>query len=366
MEISTSILNASDRIDSVLKLNRTNTSYIHVDVMDGKFVDNVEFNINEINAVNRVAKYPMDIHLMVNDPISYIVKLKNMNISYITFHLEIRKKKEKIISKIKELGYKVGISIKPNTDIKKLEPYLKDIDMVLVMSVEPGQGGQKFLDNTVNRVNELKKIIDDGGYDIKIEVDGGINNETILKLQNVDIAVVGSYIVNSDNYYNKIEKLINNVNNVKLIDKEGISNLLTGIGLFLIFVAAIMDLGSINFNIIKSIYSNFWIFLMGYFSLSIGMFIKPLNVNNIDNDKKVKLLNKKKNLYKILLGIGFLLLIILIVNCFFNGLVDLSVESFIIGIYFLMLLYCPIMLLAVLFIVVSIVKLSEIKRLSQK
>ena len=215
MMISTSILNAKDRIDSVLKLNRTNTSYIHIDVMDGKFVDDIQFKINEINAVNMVTKYPMDVHLMVNDPIKYILELKDMNIEYITFHLEIRRSKEKIISKIKEAGYKVGISIKPDTDISKLEPYLKDIDMILVMSVEPGRGGQEFIENTVDRVNKIKKMIDDNDYDIKIEVDGGINDKTISKLENIDIAVVGSYIINSDNYYMSINRLLKSKLNFK-------------------------------------------------------------------------------------------------------------------------------------------------------
>jgi len=208
MMIATSILNSKDRINSVLKLNRTNTSYVHIDVMDGKFVSDTQFSLNEITAVNRVSKYPMDVHLMVNDPISYIVKLRNMNISYITFHLEIRKNKDKIIKLIKDMGYKVGISIKPGTDIEKLRPYLDDIDMILVMSVEPGCGGQKFIDSTLDRVKEVKKLIKESKRDIKIEVDGGINGENISKLSDVDIAVVGTYIINSNNYYDVIEKLL--------------------------------------------------------------------------------------------------------------------------------------------------------------
>lgn len=208
MMISTSILNSSDRVESVLKLNRTNTSYVHIDVMDGKFVSDTQFKLNEISAVNRVSKYPMDVHLMVNDPISYIVKLKNMNISYITFHIEIRKNKEKIINLIKDMGYKVGISIKPDTDIEKLRPYLDDVDMILIMSVEPGLGGQKFIDGTLEKIKEIKKLIKESKRDIKIEVDGGINGENISKLNNIDIAVVGSYVINSDNYYDVIEKLL--------------------------------------------------------------------------------------------------------------------------------------------------------------
>ncbi len=208
MKISTSILDAEHRVDSVIQLNRTNTNYIHVDVMDGKFVSNTSFNeVNEIRAINRVSKYPLDVHLMVENPSKYIMQLQEMNIEFVTFHLEVKKDISILISKIKKLGYKVGIAIKPDTDIKKIEPYLQDIDLVLVMSVEPGRGGQSFLMNTVNRVNELKNMIKENNYSVLIEVDGGINEETIGKLENVDIFVVGSYIVKSDHYYRRIERL---------------------------------------------------------------------------------------------------------------------------------------------------------------
>ena len=244
MEISTSILNSKDRIESIIELNRTNTSYIHIDVMDGKFVSDTQFSVKEIGAVNLVTKYPMDVHLMVNDPLKYINELENMNISYITFHLEIKKDIKKVIDRIKELGYKVGISIKPNTDMQELVPYLKDIDMVLIMSVEPGLGGQKFLNNTLKKIKDLKKIINKESYPIKIEVDGGINDVTIKKLDGVDIAVVGSYIVKSDNYYNSVNSLLESFNNreknIKLLKtKKFILNLIfvfSIILLILIFV----------------------------------------------------------------------------------------------------------------------------------
>ena len=101
MEISTSILNADDRIEAIVKLNRTNHSYVHVDVMDGNFVSDTQFNVNEIRAVNVVSNYPLDVHLMVDDPMKYINKLDDLNIKYITFHVEIKKNVSKIISKIK-------------------------------------------------------------------------------------------------------------------------------------------------------------------------------------------------------------------------------------------------------------------------
>ena len=208
MEISTSILNADDRIEAIVKLNRTNHSYVHVDVMDGNFVSDIQFNVNEIRAVNVVSNYPLDVHLMVDDPMKYINKLDDLNIKYITFHVEIKKNVSKIISKIKELGYGVGLSIKPDTDIEELVPYINDIDMILVMSVEPGKGGQKFIDKTIDRIKKIKKIIAKNKYNIKIEVDGGIDDKSITMLDGVDIAVVGSYIIKSDNYSSRINKLL--------------------------------------------------------------------------------------------------------------------------------------------------------------
>ena len=208
MRIAVSVLDCMDRVKGVLELNRTNASFIHIDVMDGKFVPSVQFdNMGEIKGINRVSKYLMDVHLMVDNPSEYIKELDNMNIEFITIHLEIDKDKKEIFKSIRELGYKVGLSIKPNTKVSEIIPYLDDIDMVLVMSVEPGLGGQSFIEGTVDKIRELKELI--GDRNILIEVDGGINNETITKLEGVDIAVVGSYITKSDNYYERIEELLN-------------------------------------------------------------------------------------------------------------------------------------------------------------
>lgn len=255
MKLSASILNAMSRVDSVLELNKTNVNYVHIDVMDGKFVSDSQFKINEIKAINMVSKYPMDIHLMVNDPIKYILELKDMNIEYITFHLEIRRSKEKIIAKIRETGYKVGIAVKPDTDLNKLKPYLKDIDMILVLSVEPGKGGQKFIDGSIDRINEVKKMIDDSGCDIKIEVDGGINDTTITELKNVDIAVVGSYIINSDSYYISVNKLLKSASNNKVNENSNIYrqillyNCLLGLGILsYFFMLSYVFVNKITFN----------------------------------------------------------------------------------------------------------------------
>ena len=209
MKISTSILDCDNRIDAVLKLSHTNTSYIHIDAMDGNFVPATHFmDINEIKNISRVSDKLLDVHLMMDNPITYIEQLSDVNIEFITIHLEINQNKKVIFSKIKEKGYKVGLSIKPSTDVKEVIPYLDDIDMVLIMSVEPGLGGQKFMNATIQRIDELNELIYNSNQDILIEVDGGINNEIITKLENVDIAVVGSYIVKSDNYNEKINTLL--------------------------------------------------------------------------------------------------------------------------------------------------------------
>lgn len=213
MKISTSILNSNNRIESIKKLNRTNTSYIHIDVMDGKFVEDKQFSkINEINAINIMSNNKLDIHLMVENPKYYLRKFKDMNIEFITVHIEIDKEISSIIKSIKGKGYKAGLAIKPETDIKELVPYLPDIDLVLIMSVEPGKGGQKYKSTTTKKIQELRKIIDENNYNVLIEVDGGINDETIEKINKADIAVVGSYIIKNDNYYKSVQTLLNKTN----------------------------------------------------------------------------------------------------------------------------------------------------------
>ena len=207
MRISTSILSMEDRVRGVEELNYTNTSYVHVDVMDGKFVSNEQFNdISEIDEINLVSVKPLDVHLMVADPLKYIEKFYNMNIEFITLHVEVLSNIEQIIDKIHYMGYKVGLAIKPMTDMRELSIYLDMIDMILVMSVEPGYGGQKFIPKTVDRIKEIKKLI--GNRNILVEVDGGINDTTISLVRDADIVVAGSYIVNSDDYNQRVDSLL--------------------------------------------------------------------------------------------------------------------------------------------------------------
>lgn len=206
MKISTSILSAEDRVEAIKKLNNTNTDYIHIDVMDGKFVPNYQMPLKEIIEYERISKKKLDIHLMVENPEEYIKKLTKKNIEYITIHYEINKDLHKIINMIKQKGYKPCISIKPNTNETLIYPYLNKVDMILIMSVEPGLGGQEFIEKTIQKAINIKKQ----NPNILIEMDGGIKDTNINKIKNcVDISVVGSYITNKKNYNEAINILKN-------------------------------------------------------------------------------------------------------------------------------------------------------------
>ena len=175
-KISTSILSSNNLIDTIEKLNKSITDYIHLDVMDGLFVPNTKFSIEELKDILPQLNKPMDIHLMVENPLPYIKAINNPNVEYITIHIEINQDINSLIDTIKSSGYKVCLAIKPNTNIEEIIPYIEKIDMVLIMSVEPGYGGQKFIPNSVERLKAIKKI----NKNILTEVDGGINNEILI------------------------------------------------------------------------------------------------------------------------------------------------------------------------------------------
>ena len=206
MEISVSLLKESNIDEAIEKLNTTNASYFHLDVMDGNFVSNTSYSVLQIKNMIKKCNKKIDAHFMVNDPIYYLDKLKEEKIEYFTFHVELDDV-ESIINKVKECNFKVGLAIKPNTNINVLNRYLDKIDLILVMSVEPGYGGQKFLPSTISRLNDIKSLI--GNRNIKLAVDGGINDDIIKLISNIDIAVVGSYITNNQDYQEQLNKLLN-------------------------------------------------------------------------------------------------------------------------------------------------------------
>ena len=207
IKISTSILSSSDRIKCIKTLNSTNTNYIHIDAMDNKFVPNYQLPPEEINELSKYSKKKFDIHLMVEKPIEYIKKIKCKNIiNNITFHIEVNDNIGNIINFIKTRGDKVGIAINPDTPLDSLDKYLDRIDIVLIMGVNPGFGGQKFIPDTTKKMKELRKR----NKRITIEVDGGIDNNTINEVKEIcDIVTSGSYITGSDNYQKAINDLKN-------------------------------------------------------------------------------------------------------------------------------------------------------------
>lgn len=209
MKISVSILNSNDRVMDVKKLNNTNCDYIHIDVMDGKFVNPTEFSYEEVIDIINVCNKKIDVHLMCKEPIKYIEKLVNYNISNITFHEEVGENLFDIIDLIKKHNIGVGMSIKPNTSVDKFDKYLDKINLVLVMSVEPGYGGQEFMLSSLDKVRELKKRIKDKNLDVKIEIDGGVKdtNINLIKKSGVDISVVGSFVTKSDDFNKSINIL---------------------------------------------------------------------------------------------------------------------------------------------------------------
>lgn len=197
MKVSVSILsNSIKAIDIVKELNKSNADYIHLDIMDGKFVPNKTWTYGEIKKIISYSNKKLDVHFMVLNPEKYLEEYALLNTEYFTFHYECIKDIEKMINLVKSYGLKVGISIKPNTNVKVLFPYLKDIDLVLIMSVEPGKSGQEFIDSSLERINELKSEIIRQNSNTLIEADGGINEETGLLCKNsgVDILVSASYI----------------------------------------------------------------------------------------------------------------------------------------------------------------------------
>lgn len=209
MKISASLLDASDRISSVDKLNQAGISYLHIDVMDGKMVDNIQFqDMDEIKSINNLSRFKLQIHLMVEDVSSYLDRFIGFNIESITFHLETKQDILENIQRIHDMGYRCGIAICPDTDIQDIYPYLDKIDMILLMSVIPGRGGQSFILDTKDKIIMLKNYIDKNHLSVLIEVDGGINDKTISLVKDADVAVVGSYIVKSDNYIERVNSLL--------------------------------------------------------------------------------------------------------------------------------------------------------------
>lgn len=216
VEVSVSILNIKkeNAIQTLYNLETSGINYFHIDVMDGEFVANntTSLMLEYSEYLNQISNLPLDIHLMVKDVESYVKSFEIFEPNILTFHLEAANNTQqalKWIKMIKENNIRGGVSINPNTNIEEVYELLPYIHLVLVMTVEPGKGGQNLLPNTIEKIKKLKQYINENNLEVDIEADGGINTENaeILKQSGTDILVAGTAIINSQNYNNTVNEL---------------------------------------------------------------------------------------------------------------------------------------------------------------
>lgn len=197
-EVSTSFLKEGSYSKYIEMLNNSDTDYIHYDVMDGIFVKNKNLSIKELEKYLSMSKKKNDVHLMVENPEKYIKALSLYNISYLTIHKEIKNYKE-ILNSIRSYGIKPGLAVNPETNIENIFEDLDKISLVLLMSVHPGKSGQEFIEETTNKISVLKEEMSKRNLNVKISIDGGIKEEVLDKIKDVDIVVSASYILNDLN-----------------------------------------------------------------------------------------------------------------------------------------------------------------------
>ncbi len=201
--IAPSILSAdfANLQQDIEMLNASEADWFHVDVMDGVFVPNISFGFPVIASVKHYAKKPLDVHLMIVDPDRYLEQFKKAGADILTVHVEACTHLHRTVSAIKQLGMKAGVAVNPHTPIAALEDILQDIDLVCLMSVNPGFGGQKFIERTYDKIVALKQMVIARGLDVKIEVDGGVSEKNIYALlkAGADVLVAGNSVFSSEN-----------------------------------------------------------------------------------------------------------------------------------------------------------------------
>ena len=211
MLVSPSLLSANfiDLKKDIDMINESDADFLHLDVMDGVFVPNISFGFPVMKAVARHTTKPLDVHLMIVNPEKWIPQIRDLGAYYMNVHFEACTHLNSVVSKIHEAGMKAGITLNPATPVFLLEDIIKDLDLVLLMSVNPGFGGQTFINNTLKKIADLKSLIAKSNSGALIEVDGGINEKTSIQTaeEGVDMLVAGSYIFNSANPIEKINYL---------------------------------------------------------------------------------------------------------------------------------------------------------------
>jgi len=197
--------------ESIELINKSEADWIHCDVMDGRFVPNITFGFPVLSAVKRVAQKPLDVHLMIVKPEKYLVDFKKAGADILTVHIEVSSHLHRTINGIRDLGMSPGVAINPHTSIELLNEIISDIDLVCLMSVNPGFGGQKFIENTYSKIERLKNLIISKNSKAKIEIDGGVDFNNVSKLikAGADVLVAGNTVFGAKNPEEAISKLKN-------------------------------------------------------------------------------------------------------------------------------------------------------------
>jgi ribulose-phosphate 3-epimerase len=213
--VSPSILTADlGNLEKVVKLiNGSQADWIHLDIMDGVFVPNISFGFPVVEYVHKIAEKPLDVHLMITDPDRYLLRFRDAGANILTVHYEACTHLHRTVNEIRNLGMKAGVAVNPHTPVHLLKHILSSVDMILIMTVNPGFGGQKFINECYGKITELKKMISEGDHNILIEVDGGIDSRNASGLvgAGVDVLVSGNSIFSAtdpEGYIIKLKELI--------------------------------------------------------------------------------------------------------------------------------------------------------------
>lgn len=211
MIVAPSILSAdfSKLGEEIKNVDEAGADWIHIDVMDGCFVPNITIGPLVVKSIRHITDKPFDVHLMINNPEHYVKDFADAGADYITVHCESTNHLHRLIYQIKELGKKAGVSLNPSTPVSMLEEIINDVDLVLIMSVNPGFGGQKFILSSIEKIKKLAKMKKQTNNDFIIHVDGGVSDKNIKELKNAgcNAVVAGSYIFNAEDYELNINNL---------------------------------------------------------------------------------------------------------------------------------------------------------------